>query len=257
MSTNYRALCAELVAAFNSYYHFTDAETTTAWQRAERVNQAITAADAALKAESEGKGPSERIASIAKAVQECAFAHESDARLIGNVCAEDVADLCNAVLARWTRPATPPAPEPARPSEWEWRDIGDGKPVQVRRCHKCGVCPSNVDDCGHFGDSCCPYFGIDAMAALPAPEPLTQPAGMSGLTWEAAINGLREVLTDQTDDDSLRVAMIKAECALADIAEGEETNSAPNTLDWAERRCAEALADIRPVMKLHQLRTSE
>jgi hypothetical protein len=95
------------------------------------------------------------------------------------------------------------------------------------------------------------------MAALPAPEPLTQPAGMSGLTWEAAINGLREVLTDQTDDDSLRVAMIKAECALADIAEGEETNSAPNTLDWAERRCAEALADIRPVMKLHQLRTSE
>lgn len=58
-------------------------------------------------------------------------------------------------------------------------------------------------------------------------------------------------------DDSLKDAMIKAECALADIAEGEETSSAPNTLDWAARRCAEALADIRPVMKLHQLRTSE
>ena len=42
---------------------------------------------------------SERIASIAKAVQECAFAWEPDARLIGNVCAEDIADLCGAILA--------------------------------------------------------------------------------------------------------------------------------------------------------------
>ena len=58
MTTTYRALCAELVAAFNSYHLFTDAETTTASQRAERVNQAIAAADAALKAEPEGEGPS-------------------------------------------------------------------------------------------------------------------------------------------------------------------------------------------------------
>ena len=65
--------------------------------------------------------------------------------------------------------ATPP-PEVAGPSEYEWKDIGDGRPVQVRRCHKCGVCPSNVDDCGHFGDSRCPYFGIDALAT-PPPEP--------------------------------------------------------------------------------------
>ena len=65
----------------------------------------------ALKAKPVGEGPSERIVSIAKAVQECAFAHESDARLIGNVCAEDVADLCDAVIDRWGRPATPPAPE--------------------------------------------------------------------------------------------------------------------------------------------------
>jgi len=48
---------------------------------------------------------SERIISIAKAVQECAFTHEPDARLIGNVCAEDVADLCTAALA------TPPVPQ--------------------------------------------------------------------------------------------------------------------------------------------------
>jgi hypothetical protein len=52
-------------------------------------------------------------------------------------------------------------------------------------------------------------------------------------------------------------ALIKAECALSDVTEGEETNAAPNTFEWAEQRCAEALAAIRPVMKLHMIRTSE
>ena len=57
-----------------------------------------------------------------------------------------------------------------------WKDIGDGRPVQVQRCHKCGVCPSNVDDCGHFGDSRCPFFGIDALATPPTkPTELTEP----------------------------------------------------------------------------------
>jgi hypothetical protein len=59
----------------------------------------------------EGEGPSERIISIAKAVQESAWGWEPDGRLIGNVCAKDVADLCSAVLARWGHPATSPAPE--------------------------------------------------------------------------------------------------------------------------------------------------
>jgi hypothetical protein len=75
----------------------------------------ITRARAAL-AEPEGEGPSERIISIAKAIQEHAFGWEPDARLIGNVCAEDVADLCSAVLARWGRP-TSPAPEPGEVRE--------------------------------------------------------------------------------------------------------------------------------------------
>jgi hypothetical protein len=70
---------------------------------------AITATRAAL-AQPEAEGPSERIISIAKAVQEHAFSWEPDARLIGNVCAEDVADLCGAILA------TPPAPRP----EGDW-----------------------------------------------------------------------------------------------------------------------------------------
>jgi hypothetical protein len=55
---------------------------------------------------------------------------------------------------------------------------------------------------------------------------------------------------------TLSDALIKAECALSDIAEGEETNAAPNTFVWAEQRCAEALAIIRPVMQQHGIRTS-
>jgi hypothetical protein len=64
-----------------------------------------------ITGEPEPQEPSDRIASIATAVQQCAFACEPTARLIGNVCAEDVADLCSAVLARWGRPAIEPVPQ--------------------------------------------------------------------------------------------------------------------------------------------------
>ena len=83
----------------------------------------------ALKAKPVGEGPSERIVSIAKAVQECAFAHESDARLIGNICAEDIADLCDAVIDRRARPAAPPAPEPGEVDSESIEAIGE----RVRR----------------------------------------------------------------------------------------------------------------------------
>lgn len=45
-------------------------------------------------------------------------------------------------------------------TEYRWRDFGDGKPVRVQVCPMCGVAPSNVDDCGEFGNPECPYFGI-------------------------------------------------------------------------------------------------
>ena len=56
---------------------------------------------------------------------------------------------------------------------------------------------------------------------------------------------------------ALSHALIKAECALSDIAEGEETNAAPSTFEWAEQRCVKALDTIRPVMRDHGIRTSE
>jgi hypothetical protein len=56
---------------------------------------------------------------------------------------------------------------------------------------------------------------------------------------------------------ALSDALIQAECALSDIAEGEETNAAPNTFKWAEQRCAETLVTIRPAMQRHGICTSE
>jgi hypothetical protein len=51
---------------------------------------------------------------------------------------------------------------------------------------------------------------------------------------------------------------MKAECALADIAEGESgANSLIEALKWAENRCATALAVIRPMMKQNGITTSE
>jgi hypothetical protein len=52
-------------------------------------------------------------------------------------------------------------------------------------------------------------------------------------------------------------ALIKAECALSDVAEGEPECDDGDPAQWAEQRCAETLAIIRPVMKLHKIRTSE
>jgi len=52
-------------------------------------------------------------------------------------------------------------------------------------------------------------------------------------------------------------ALIKAECALSDVAEGEPECDDGDPAQWAEQRCAETLAIIRPVMTLHKIRTSE
>jgi hypothetical protein len=56
---------------------------------------------------------------------------------------------------------------------------------------------------------------------------------------------------------SLSDALIKAECALADIAEGEPTTDEGDPLKWNQQRCADTLSIIRPVMQQHKIRTSE
>jgi hypothetical protein len=51
--------------------------------------------------------------------------------------------------------------------------------------------------------------------------------------------------------------LIEAECALSDIAEGEAEENEGDPLQWAEKRAADALARIRPVMHGREIRTSE
>jgi len=56
---------------------------------------------------------------------------------------------------------------------------------------------------------------------------------------------------------SLSDALGAAECALADIAEREpEPGHGPSSSEWGERRCADALAIIRPVMKRYGIHAS-
>jgi hypothetical protein len=68
-----------------------------------------------------------------------------------------------------------PVPEPEGNGLFHWRNLGDGKPVQVRECPMCGIAPANVDDCGRFGDPACPYFGVG--------EP--EPEGVTDEEWDA------------------------------------------------------------------------
>ena len=67
--------------------------------------------------------------------------------------------------------------------------------------------------------------------------------------WDRA----RAALSAPPATAALIDALVKAECALADIAEGEG-DAVPW---WAENRCSDTLAIIRPVMQQHGIRTSE
>jgi hypothetical protein len=85
-------------------------------------------------------------------------------------------------------------------------------------------------------------------AALAA-QRITDYAAKAGLTvqdWAKALNAA------PVDDSPVADAPLQAESALADVAEGEAVSPrAIGCLHWAEARCTEALAAIRPVMKEH------
>jgi len=59
--------------------------------------------------------------------------------------------------------------------------------------------------------------------------------------------------------DAIKQALVKAECALADIAEGdpEDDLDSAELLLWAEGRAANALEQIRPIMLECGVPTSE
>lgn len=111
----FRALCAELVDAVDRLLSQGRSPVNPGQRLILTVHVedlgAIADRARTLLAQPEPEGPSNRIASIAKAVQECALAWEPDARLVGNVRAEDIADLCSALLARRSTPQPPAAGE--------------------------------------------------------------------------------------------------------------------------------------------------
>jgi hypothetical protein len=95
---DFRALCAELLCAYKcSIDHSSQAQ-----------EKLIKKADALLAAPQQG-APSDRIRQIAAEVEKCALSWDSSARLLGNVTAEDVADLCDTVLARYGAQVVPVA----------------------------------------------------------------------------------------------------------------------------------------------------
>jgi hypothetical protein len=83
------------------------------------------------------------------------------------------AALAEAILAHPAAINAMAQPEPVGAALFRWRNLGDGKPVQVRECPMCGIAPANVDDCGRFGDPACPYFGVGE----PEPEGVIAPSG--------------------------------------------------------------------------------
>jgi hypothetical protein len=84
---------------------------------------------------------------------------------------------------------------------------------------------------------------------------ITDYAAQAGLTvqdWAKAFNAA------PVDDGPVANALVVAEAALADVAEGEPgAHRLNDRLQWTETRCTEALAAIRPVMKKHGIQTSE
>jgi hypothetical protein len=100
MSTDFRALCAELLATL---------ELT--WEIKPRVIQdLLNRARAALAAEPVGEGPSdEELDELAKDFM-CITED-------GTGFVDDHEEFARAVLARWGTPATPPAPEPGEVGE--------------------------------------------------------------------------------------------------------------------------------------------
>jgi len=75
--------------------------------------------------------------------------------------------------------------------------------------------------------------------------------------WEHGAAANSKPTPNDRQIGSLSDALIKAECALADIAEGEPTTDEGDPLKWNQQRCADTLSIIRPVMQHHGIRTSE
>ena len=105
----------------------------------------------------------------------------------------------------------------------------------------------------------------DAINVIESAPGFTDETTSVGEAWAIILASLNPALAPVPVAERLpghvEQALIKAECALSDIAEGEpeEENEGDSAalLSWAEQRAAAVLARIRPVMREHGIRTSE
>jgi hypothetical protein len=103
----------------------------------------------------------------------------------------------------------------------------------------------------------------DAIKVIESVSGFTDESTPVGEAWAEVLSFIHCRPTVQPEPVAVSVsvavsdALIKAECALSDVAEGEPECDDGDPAQWAEQRCAETLAIIRPVMQLHKIRTSE
>ncbi len=159
----------------------------------------IAAAEAALEAEPEGEGPSVEqmyywaLKSIYKYGSDTLSEQADDRGWLRAAVAEMVRRAQESL--DYGAPVTPPAPEPGTPPNdaW-WRELIN-EIARVQHVAASEGQGGRMDLAKAVELWCRP-------ATPPAPEvgEAIQPTGRSGLTWEAAIQGLRGVLADQTED---------------------------------------------------------
>ena len=152
MSNIYRALCAELVEqlqrAINDYGFCLEASNALMHRaRAAVMPEPVAPTDEELEA-----------AARAAEIQYMKEHGGLSASTLDGIHAQLQAQRLAGLRAVAARPTIQPVPVGSK--AFHWRNLGDGKPVQVQQCLMCGIAPANVDDCGRFGDPACPYFGV-------------------------------------------------------------------------------------------------
>ena len=121
MTTDFRALCAELVDELN--YHADE----------HSVDELISRARAALATPPPEPPVDGEVAELAALIRQCALAWEPDARLLGNMTAAQLARAAELL----ERTATPPPEAPTDEEIQEWADSCSEAPLEEMdyRCH--------------------------------------------------------------------------------------------------------------------------
>lgn len=112
------------------------------------------------------------------------------------------------------------------------------------------LCAALIDEVPYESPTTCL---IRAALAQPEPEFTAEEVEMIQAPWS--------YLSPPQLPNSAVQALIEAECALADIAEGEgegeDDDTSADALEWAEQRAAKTLTRIRSIMREYGIPTSE